>query len=57
MTQKLELSDKKFKAGGEDKMAEECVDMEHLSPHGCIRSTPSDTEVHAELQLGADRRP
>ena len=27
----------------------------HLS-HGYIRNTPSDTEVHAEHQLRADRR-
>ena len=39
----------------ENKMAEEEVDMEYLSLHGCIRNTPSDTEVHAEHQLRADR--
>ena len=31
-------------------------DVEYLSPHGYIRNTPSDTEVHAEHQLRADRR-
>ena len=36
-------------------MAEEEVDMEYLSLHGCIRNTPSDTEVHAKHQLRADR--
>ena len=39
----------------ENKMAEEQVDMEYISPHGHIRNTPSDTEVHAEHQLRADR--
>ena len=34
----------------------EQVDMEHISLHRYIRNTPSDTEVHAEQQLGADRR-
>ena len=37
-------------------MAEEKVDMEYNSLHGYIRSTPSDTKVHAEHQLRADRR-
>ena len=36
-------------------MAEEKVDMEYTSLHGHIRNTPSDTEVHAEHQLGADK--
>ena len=36
-------------------MAEEWVDMEYISLHGYIRDTPSDTEVHAEHQLRADR--
>ena len=36
-------------------MAEEEVDMEYNSFHGYIRNTPSDTEVHAEYQLRADR--
>ena len=36
-------------------MAEESVDMQYISPHGYIRNTPSDTEVHAEHQLRADR--
>ena len=30
--------------------------MEYISLHGYIRNTPSDTEVHAEYQLRADRR-
>ena len=35
-------------------MAEESVDVEHISLQGYIRNTPSDTEVLAE-QLRADR--
>ena len=38
-----------------NKMAEEQVDVEYISLHGYIRNTPSDTEVHAEHQLRADR--
>ena len=41
----------------ENKMAEEQVDMEYISLHRHIRSTPLDTEVHAEHQLRADRIP
>ena len=40
----------------ENKMVEEEVDVECLSLHGYIRNTPSDTEVHVEHQLRADRR-
>ena len=29
--------------------------MENISPHGYIRNTPSDTEVHAEHQLRVAR--
>ena len=29
--------------------------MEYISLHGYIRNTPSDTEVHAEHQLRADK--
>ena len=36
-------------------MAEEEVDVEYISLHRYIRNTPSDTEVHAEHQLRADR--
>ena len=36
-------------------MAEEQVDVESTSFHGYIKNTPSDTEVHAEHQLRADR--
>ena len=36
-------------------MAEEQVDVEYISLHGYIKNTPSDTEVHAEHQLRADR--
>ena len=36
-------------------MEEEEVDVEHISLHGCIGNTPSDTEVHAGHQLRADR--
>ena len=39
----------------ENKMAEEEADVEYISPYGYIRNTPSDTEVHAEHQLRADR--
>ena len=31
------------------------MDVEYMSLHGYIRNTPSDTEVHAEHQLRADR--
>ena len=41
---------------GENKMAEESVDMEYISLQGYIRNTPSDTELHVEHQLTADRR-
>ena len=30
-------------------------DVEYISFHGYIRNTPSDTEVHADHQLRADR--
>ena len=36
-------------------MAEEQVDMENISLHGYIRNTPSDTEMHVEHQLRANR--
>ena len=36
-------------------MVEELVDVEYISHHRYIRDTPSDTEVHAEHQLRADR--
>ena len=39
----------------ENKMAEEWVDMEHISLHRYIRNTPSDTKAHAEHQVRADR--
>ena len=29
--------------------------MEYISPHGCIRNTPSGTEVHVEHQRRVDR--
>ena len=38
-----------------NKMVEEQVYMEYISLHGYIRNTPSDTEVHSEHQLRADR--
>ena len=31
------------------------MDVEYTSLQGYIRNSPSDTEVHAEHQLGADR--
>ena len=37
-------------------MMEESVDMEYISLHGYIRNTLSNTEVHTEHQLRADRR-
>ena len=40
---------------GDLKMADEYVYVEYISLHGYIRNTPSDTEVHAEHQLRADR--
>ena len=36
-------------------MAEEYVDMVYIYLHGYLRDIPSDTEVHAELQLIVDR--
>ena len=36
-------------------MVEEYMDVEYISLHGYIRNIPSDTEVHAEYQLRADR--
>ena len=36
-------------------MVEKKVDVEYISLHGNIRNTPSDTEVHAEHQLRADK--
>ena len=38
-----------------NKMLEEKVSVEYISLHRYIRNTPSDTEVHAEHQLRADR--
>ena len=49
---------RQFKIGWseeENKMAEDWVDVEHISLHGYIRNTPSDTEVHAEHQVRAGR--
>ena len=40
----------------ESKRTEEQVDVECLSLHRPIRNAPSDTEVHAEHQLGVARR-
>ena len=37
-------------------MAEEQVDVEYISLHGYIRNAASDTEVHAEQWLRADRQ-
>ena len=36
-------------------MAEEEVDVEYIFLHRYIRNSPSDTKVHAEHQLRADR--
>ena len=36
-------------------MAEEYVDVKYISLHRYSMSTASDTEVHAEHQLRADR--
>ena len=40
---------------GENKMAEELVDMQYVALCGYIRNTPSDTEVLAEHQLRVGR--
>ena len=32
------------------------MDVEYISLHGYTKNTPSDTEVHTEHQLRADRR-
>ena len=45
-----------MRSSRENKTVEEQADEQYLSLHGYIRDTPSDTEVHAEQQLGADRR-
>ena len=37
-------------------MTVEEVDVEYISLHRYIRNAPSDTEVHAEHQLRADRK-
>ena len=44
-----------LKTENRNKMMEEEVDVEYLSLHGYIRNTSSDTDVHAEHQLRADR--
>ena len=44
-------------AGRRNKMVEEYVDMEYISPHGYVRNTLSDTEVLAEHLLRVDREP
>ena len=36
-------------------MAEEWMDLEYISLHGYVRNKLSDTKVHAEYQLRADR--
>ena len=36
-------------------MTEEWVDVKYISLHGYIRNTLSDTDVHTEHQLRADR--
>ena len=46
---------KKRERERENKMAEDQVDVQYISLHRYIRNTPSDTEVHAEHQLRADR--
>ena len=40
---------------GENKTAEEYVDVEYISLYRYIRNTPSDAEVHAEHHLREDR--
>ena len=37
-------------------MTEEWADVEYICLHGYIRNILSDTEVHIEHQLRADRR-
>ena len=33
------------------------MDVEYISLHEYVKNTPSDTEVHVEHQLRADRSP
>ena len=47
---------KQAKNSEENKMVEEQVNVEHISLHGYIRNTASDTEVHAEHPLRVDRK-
>ena len=46
---------KQAKNSEENNMVEEQMNVEHISLHGYIRNTASDTEVHAEHPLRADR--
>ena len=36
-------------------MVKEQVDVEYIVPHGYVRNTASNKEVHAEHQLRVDR--
>ena len=45
----------KSKEVKENKRSEEQKDLEYVFLHGYIRSRTSDTEVHAEYQLTAER--
>ena len=46
----------KKRVGGENNMVEEEVDVQNIALHGHVRNTPSDTHVHTEHQLRADRK-
>ena len=48
---------KEYRKCRDRKMAEEQVDVECISLHGCIRNTPSDTEDLAEHQLRMGKHP
>ena len=41
----------KLKFTGLDKMADDLVDMEHISLHGCIKNTSTDAAVLIKHQL------
>ena len=44
-----------FKTICGNKMAEKWMDVKYISLHGYVRNKLSDTEVHAEYRLRADR--
>ncbi|CAM9716420.1 unnamed protein product [Rangifer tarandus platyrhynchus] len=46
----------KKRVGGENKTAEEEVDVQYITLHGYVRNTSSNAHVHTQHQLRADRR-